>query len=292
MNRFAVLRGTALIPSSLALMGLLSLTPAAQAEPISQASAITDGSPLAKFLSSSEYTDKLLALSKRWDRAVQFKCEEDTALDGKLGAVTIERPVEVSAKSGLPVSGSWRQRFTVKRCGKSQIYNAYILANGDQPLHVGALVPGTSRVTTVQARDAVTSLTQSVKTIEYMTRGGKACLDFALLNTEAGAAPQPKGSLTPGRFEEQWTVRYCDSVRTTPMCFTPLPEGGTKFRAQTCVEADKTEAEEKAKAAAEAAASAASAAAPASAPAARPAVAPAAPVVPPVPGVPPKPGKA
>ena len=93
--------------------------PAAQADTLTQDADIAEGSPMAKFLASSDYTDKLLTLSKRWDRALQFKCDEAAALDGKLGAVTIERPVDMPASAKAPVTGSWRQRFTVKRCGKT-----------------------------------------------------------------------------------------------------------------------------------------------------------------------------
>lgn len=264
MNRSVVVRGPALLSSSLALAGLLMSSLPAQAEPIARAADIAKGSPLAQYLASGEYADKLITLAQRWDRALEVKCDEPLSIESPLGPLFIERPISMAASATAPTAGIWRQRFTVKRCGKAQVYNAFLSVGAEQKLHVGALLPGKSQLSSLQAREVLNGLTQSIKQAEFLTRGGKACLDFGLLDTEIVTPVSGKAGV-PGRMEERWSVRYCNTVRPTPMCFTPSADGALKFRAQTCVDADKTEAEERAQAAAEAAsaAAAASSAAPA-----------------------------
>jgi hypothetical protein len=238
---------------------LLALSNLAQAEVTPAGAEVKADSHFGQYLASPDYADALRNLAARWDKALQVKCEEATTVDPK-GRLSVLKAVDAPQAGKPPVSGTWQQRFTVKRCGQTQVYNAFINAAPDLAPHVGALLPGLSTVDPILARDAANNLAQVAKAKEYYTRGGKQCLDFAVTDTKVVTPPKGTG---PSRFEEAWSVRYCGKVTPWPMCFTPKADGTMSFVSLSCADADKKAA---ADAAAEAA-SAASAASGASAPA-------------------------
>jgi hypothetical protein len=139
--------------------------------------------------------------------------------------VTVLKPVSFDA-TGVPVSGSWVQRFPVSGCGNDTIWNLYFSggASGKTSITIG--VPGATHANLTLQRDAVRYanigaglLAQDCKT--FVVKNTK--FESYGLQTPATPDPGPGQRLRP--WWETWTMTGCGKTVDVPIDFVPDQTG-------------------------------------------------------------------
>ncbi len=219
--------------ASLWLTALVAL-PSAHAERITNLSEVESDAHFVGYMFGAETNQALRDFAARWDRNMGQPCAGPYTVDMMQTRVTLLQPIETPTQGKAPVSGLWQYQFTAQRCGKAKAFNTLVLARDNkEPLYIG-LVPGQTQADPNLIRDTMGQLELSTRA-DVQARTGKACKDFAVMDTLSQTPPAAKGA----RFEERWVLRYCGEERTVPVCFSPKAEGGMSLANLPCAEVDR-----------------------------------------------------
>lgn len=130
------------------------------------------------------------------------------------GEITMLQTVTFSEKQH-PISGLWKHRYTIERCGKSITYNTYIIAqNGDAP----KVITGVNGTTNISLKDLFDVL---VGVYQYANAHYTPCSDPSIstapfiYNTEY--IHEPNQLLN--KWDEKWSVFICNSIVTLKISF-------------------------------------------------------------------------
>jgi hypothetical protein len=219
---------------SCSLAALVACLPAAHAERITNLADVQSDDPFVGYMFGAETNQALRDFSARWDRNMGQACAGPYTVDMLLTRVTLLQPIDTPTQGKPPVEGLWQYQFTAQRCGKAKVFNTLVMARKDkEPLYIG-LVPGQTQADPNLIRDTLGQLELGAKA-EVKAKGGKACKDFAVMDTLVQTPAAPKGE----RFEERWVLRYCGEERTVPVCFSPKAEGGMSLARLPCAEVER-----------------------------------------------------
>ncbi len=205
-----------------ALAACVVTTSLANAEIISDPRQIKAGSPIAKYLASSEVRKTLIDVAVRLDRAFGIECIGDYQI--KLETLTIQSPINLPDGAAHAASGAWRLGYDATRCGEIKRYNVQFAAKPGTAPEPGMLAPGSSIASFQLYADAMTG--------SYVVASARlgGCKEARLFHTTLTKAPHAEtegDKVRNGVWNEDWTFAGCGKRVVLPMKFTPAPDGGT-----------------------------------------------------------------
>ena len=191
------------------------------------------------YLTGNETSKKLFELGSAWDRklGLQDSCKSQYSVRTRPGDIIVHRTIDLPSGAMHPVEGLWQVRFSLERCGKSQIYNALVFAADGAPPTYQTLLPGRTLGSPVLLQDVLTQLTPKVMA-ESKAKQNRECEDFIVTDTDLTVPPKVVGTgaevTLAGNYEETWTIRYCGANIRISLCFSPNAGGGTSFISKPC----------------------------------------------------------
>lgn len=182
---------------------------------------------LLEYASSPEYFSSIGEVINGGEDDIAPDCTPHQ-MAGRVGLVILGLPT--FSQEGKLLSGRWKDRVKVERCGKEIIHNVLVdIRPGAAPV-IGLLLPGDTGATAeMQERGDV------VKKAIDAALSGAACTDPSTLivsNTQPDQVLAPvtadaSGRMTAGRWSEIWNFRACGKPVNVSVEFTVSPKGIT-----------------------------------------------------------------
>ena len=210
---------------SLIFVAMLSYP--AWAAPTSPAADNASVNRLLEYASSPEYFSSIGDVVKGGEDDIAPDCKPHQ-LAGRVGLVVLAIPA-FSAEGKL-LSGRWKDRVKVDRCGKEIIHNVLVDVRPGQNPMIGLLLPGDTGATPeMQERGEV------VKKAIDAAMTGASCTDSSTLiisDTQpdkvlSAVAVDKSGHITSGRWSEIWSFRACGKATPVSVEFNVTPKGVT-----------------------------------------------------------------
>ncbi|WP_167320707.1 hypothetical protein [Desulfocapsa sulfexigens] len=185
-------------------------------------------------MTSQGFYKQLYDLGVYWDRELNIQRDCNSKYYVNPISHAILTPLTFNNEDVYPVGGVWTFRYEFKRCNKSKIYNAIVVAkNGKEP-QMGMLVPGTTYCSPLLIRDLFVG---GVAGMVAIKRKDESCKTIKVLDTKVTKGPDitdSAGKEHPGMWEEQWIVKSCNETITMTFCFVPDGNNGTNWSSGKC----------------------------------------------------------
>jgi len=182
---------------------------------------------LLEYASSPEYFAAIGDVIKGGEDDIAPECKPHQ-MAGRAGLAILAIPT--FSKDGKLLSGRWKDRVKVDRCGAEIIHNVLVdIRPGSDPM-IGLLLPGDTGATPeMQERGDVVK-----KAIEAALNGA-SCTDPSTLIIKdthpdkvlAAIAADPSGRMTSGKWNEIWNFRACGKPSNVSVEFSVGPKGIT-----------------------------------------------------------------
>ncbi|MDA0341490.1 MAG: hypothetical protein O3B74_07830, partial [Proteobacteria bacterium] len=119
-----------------------------------------------------------------------------------------EPALSMPEASEHPVSGIWRTRYRLERCGETLIYNAIFGGKADGPANMRISMPGNTATGSALAREIRADIKDSALERADMKR----CTDQRIVDTQAEAPlkeAESDGSVWTKLVHEVWSIDVC-----------------------------------------------------------------------------------
>jgi hypothetical protein len=219
---------------------LLYVVVVAAVAALAPASPADDVDPrFSRYLASSDYVDALNKQAVAADRLHQGGCGEPKALRHALAHVF--EPPRFAALSDGPISGVWKERVEIDRCGPKVVENLLVIVDKGATKFI-RLLPGNTRTDPLLQRDALQAALAAaiVKRDQQVKAGGPPCSDkegaavsdTRVLRERVPIANDGSGKMTAGAWDESWTFLFCGREIAVRLQFDADGKGGTNFTAK------------------------------------------------------------
>lgn len=223
-----------LLNLTLALSTLATLLPSsAYSETTPNRPSLKQNTRTLAYVTDNSVQSSLIEIGKRQDKQLDITCTDQFKADYSVETISIFRPIVFPTGAEHPTEGVWLYKYEFNRCGRISTYNAAAEAqNGAKPKFL-ALLPGSTFASPPLQIDAMRMVVFKVM-LEAKVKNNRDCDDLAITDTAISEMPTiSKVTGLPGRWEEQWNVRYCKEISKVPVCFTPNAKG-TYVLTQPC----------------------------------------------------------
>lgn len=201
---------------ALALLAWLSLAAPGRAQ--DWAAAFND------YLTGAEYLDQVGNQIDLVERQIAPECIH-VLTDAERIEVRVRRIPGFDAARSWPVSGQWRERLAIDRCGTEVLHNLLVTARADQPPHITVLLPGDSLATpelqVAAARPAV-----AIAEARHGRQCATAAREIVNARFDRWLGTGEAVAAADRRWREVWTVRLCDRIVQVAVVFQPDGKGG------------------------------------------------------------------